>query len=168
MPKILMSGCFLGRKVRYDGKDNLQTHARLQALIEAGDIVEICPEVAGGLPVPRPPAEIEPGKTALEVLDGKARILTTHGEDVTEQYLAGAQKALALARAKNVTVAILKARSPSCGSQQVYDGTFSRQLVAGMGITAALLQLNGIKVFDESQIDLALDIFEQTCQREGT
>lgn len=157
MAKLLISACLLGQKVRYDGKDNLQTHERLQAMVAAGNVVTICPEMAGGLDTPRDPAEIEPGASALDVIQGKAKIFTIHHADVTAEYLAGVYKALALAKQHNVTVAILKARSPSCGSKQVYDGHFSRHLIPGMGVTAALLQQHNIKVFDETQIDAAID-----------
>jgi uncharacterized protein YbbK (DUF523 family) len=153
MPKILISACLLGQKVRYDGSDNLQTHARLQTWIRAGNVVTICPEMAGGLPTPRPPAEIQK-------INNELRVVTVNGEDVTAQYLAGAQKTLALAQANDVHVAILKARSPSCSSSKIYDGTYSRTLIDGMGVTAALLTQHGIQIFDESQIDAALDAAE--------
>lgn len=155
--KILISGCLIGQKVRYDGKDSLQANARLQQWIKDGKVVSICPEMAGGLPTPRPPSEIEPGKKAESVLQFQARILTNQGADVSAEYRKGAQKALALAQQHNIKVAILKARSPSCGSKQVYDGTHSKKLVDGMGVTAALLTQHGIHVFDETEIDAALD-----------
>jgi len=157
MSKILISACLLGQKVRYDGKDNLQTHARLQACIKAGNVVSICPEMAGGLLTPRPPAEIQAGKTAEDVLNGQAKIITVNGDDVTQEYIDGAQKALALAQVNNIYIAVLKARSPSCRSQQIDDGSFSRSLIDGMGVTAALLSQHGIQVFDETEIDQALD-----------
>jgi uncharacterized protein YbbK (DUF523 family) len=144
--KILISSCLLGQKVRYDGKDCLQDHPRLSEWIKSDRTVFICPEMAGGLPTPRPPAEIVGNK-----------VLTINGEDVTPQYLLGAQKALDLAQKHNIRVAILKARSPSCGSKQVYDGTHSKKLIDGMGTTAALLTQHGVKVFDETEIDAALD-----------
>jgi len=157
MPKILISACLLGHKVRYDGKDNLQNNTELQVWIKAGKVVTICPEMAGGLPTPRPPAEIQYNKSAKEVLSGKAKIITIDGDDVSAEYMAGAQKALALAKQHHISVAILKARSPSCGSQQVYDGRHSKKLVDGMGVTAALLSQHGIQVFDETEIDQALE-----------
>src|SRR3989338_4992651 len=113
MAKLLISACLLGQKVRYDGNDNLQTHERLQAMVAAGDVVSICPEMAGGLDTPREPAEIEPRATALDVIHGRAKIITLNGVDVTVEYLAGAHKALQLAQQHQVRVAILKARSPS-------------------------------------------------------
>lgn len=146
--KILVSACLLGQKVRYDGNDNFLSHQKLNALNEAGKIIPFCPEMAGGLSTPRPPAEIQ----------ANGRIVTTDGQDVTDAYLLGAQKALALAQKHNIRVAILKARSPSCGNEQIYDGTFSKTLTHGMGATAALLHQNGIQVFNEHQVDEAINI----------
>lgn len=160
MPKILVSACLLGQKVRYDGSDNLQTHPRLQMWITAGNVVTICPEMAGGLPTPRLSAEIQAQKTGSDVLNGWASIHTNDGADVTAEYCEGARKTLALAQKHAVRVAILKARSPSCGSNAIYDGSFSRTLITGMGVTAALLHQHGILVFDETQIDAALDAAE--------
>lgn len=157
MKKILISACLLGQKVRYDGNHNLQTHTRLKNQVESGHVIALCPEIEGGLPVPRPPAEIQHMKTAVEVLNGTAKIITNKDTDVTLQYVKGARFTLAVAKKNNIQVAILKARSPSCGSKKVYDGTFSRTLIDGMGITTALLTQHGIKVYNEDQIDEALD-----------
>ncbi len=156
--KILVSACLLGLKVRYDGNDNLQTHLRFQEWIKAGRVISICPEVSGGLSVPREPAEIAFGKTAIEVLQGTGKIKTISGNDVTMAYIQGAQNTLALAKKHGVKIAILKARSPSCGSTQIYDGSFSKKLIEGVGITAAILRQNGIAVYNEDQIDTALDV----------
>jgi len=158
MSKILVSACLLGHKVRYDGNDNLQTHLRLQALIKSGNVVAICPEMAGGLPTPRPPAEIQNARSGIDVIKGNAKILTVDGADVTSQYIEGAHKALALVREHDIHVAILKARSPSCGSEKIYDGTYSRSLIHGMGVMAALLSQHGVSVFDEYHIDEALEM----------
>jgi uncharacterized protein YbbK (DUF523 family) len=160
-PKILMSACLLGQKVRYDGGDCLQSHPRLQAWLSAGNVVMMCPEMAGGLPTPRPPAEIQGRRTGIAVLSGDAHIKTNTGTDVTYQFIKGAQKTLALAQEHHVRVAILKAKSPSCGSDVIYDGTFSRELIAGMGVTSALLRQHDILVFDEHHIDEALDAAER-------
>lgn len=159
--KILISGCLLGQKVRYDGRDSLQKNSRLDEWIQSGRIVFICPEMAGGLPTPRPPSEIQPGKTAEDIYKGTGKVLTISGDDVTPQYLLGAQKTLALAQKHNIGVAILKSRSPSCGSKKVYDGTHSKTLIDGMGTTTALLLQHGIQVFDETEIDQALDAAEK-------
>lgn len=160
MIKILISACLLGQKVRYDGRDCLQTHARLQSWIAAGNIVTICPEMAGGLPTPRLPAEIQGKKTGIDVLNDHAKVSSKNGNDVTNAFIEGAQKTLDLAKKNHVKIAILKARSPSCGSQSIYDGSFSGNLIPGMGITAALLKQHGILVFDEDHIDEALDAAE--------
>lgn len=161
MSKLLVSACLLGEKVRYDAKDCLQTHARLKQYIEDKRVVTICPEMAGGLPTPRPPAEIEPKSYAAAVLRFEAKVLTKNGEDVSHEFRKGAQKALALAQKHGIRCAILKARSPSCGSGQVYDGSHSKKLIDGMGVTAELLSQHDIKVFDETEIDAALDYIEE-------
>jgi len=155
--KILMSACFLGQKVRYDGKDNLLAHPKIQKLFKENRIVTICPEMAGGLSVPRAPAEIQPGFNAHAILSRKGNIKDINGVDVTSAYLDGAQKTLDLALNHNIKIAILKARSPSCGAKQIYNGLFAGQLIDGMGITAAILIRAGIAVFDEDTIDEALD-----------
>lgn len=160
MSKILVSACLLGQKVRYDGNDNLQNHIQLQALIKSGNVISICPEMAGGLLTPRSPAEIQNAVSGIDVLNGKAKILTIDGSDVTSQYVKGAYKALDLVREHDIPVAILKARSPSCSSEKIYDGTFSRSLIPGMGVTAALLSQHGVSVFDEYHIDEALEILK--------
>lgn len=157
MPKILISACLIGQKVRYDGSDKLQTHSRLHSWIAAGNVITICPEMAGGLSTPRFPAEIQCEKTGAEVLSGEARIVTNQGADVTLAFIEGARKALVLAQTHGIKVALLKARSPSCGSQTIYDGSFSHRLIHGMGVTAALLNQEGIQVFDEDHIDEALN-----------
>ncbi len=152
-----MSACLLGHKVRYDGGDCLQQHGRLQAHFKQGNIITLCPEVSGGLSTPRPPAEIQGAKTGLDVLNHNARVQANNGDDVTSAFVQGAQNALALVKKHNIRVAILKAKSPSCGSGLIYDGTFSKKLIDGSGVTAALLQEEGVLVFDEHQIDAALD-----------
>lgn len=148
--KILISACLLGEKVRYDGKDNFLSHPALKSLYDKGHFVVICPEVAGGLPIPRAPAERQ--KTG--------QVLARAQEDVTEAFDLGARRALELAKANHCPMAILKARSPSCGNKEIYDGTFSKTLVPGMGVTAELLVQNGIKVFSEEEIDQALCLYD--------
>lgn len=109
----------------------------------------VCPEQVGGLPTPREPAEIESGKTAKQVLDGEAAVLTKSGEDVTKEYIRGARIALDMCKEYGIKIAILKARSPSCGSLFVYDGSYSGSKVKGRGVTAELLIQEGIKVYNE-------------------
>lgn len=152
-PVYLVSACLLGVPCAYDGRGRSGRRGRLAellALAARGRVVPMCPEVAGGLPIPRPPAEIV-GGDGDDVLDGQARVLTIGGgQDVTEAYLRGARCALEAARRHGITVAVLKQRSPSCGSAHIYDGTHSGKLRAGRGVTAALLQRHGVTVRSKS------------------
>ena len=150
MEKLLVSRCLLGHKVRYDGGAH-GPYGLLQRWQEEGRIVPLCPEVAGGLPTPRPPAEI-PGGQGGGVLDGTLPVLTDAGDDVTAAFVAGAEAALTLVRQHGLRVAVLKARSPSCGNTHNYDGSFGGRLVEGEGVTAALLRRAGVKVFNEQQL----------------
>ncbi len=143
---ILVSACLLGLPVAYDGRGRPVAELIRQAAL--GRVVPVCPEVAGGLPVPRPPAEIA-GGSGGDVLDGRARVLTVAGEDVTEAYIRGAEAALALVRRYGIRLAVMKARSPSCSPSGIYDGTHSERLVPGEGVTAALLRREGVKVVSE-------------------
>jgi uncharacterized protein YbbK (DUF523 family) len=153
--KLLVSACLLGQKVRYDGSDKDQCGTLLSELIEQANVIAFCPEVAGGLPVPRLPAEIQNGDGAA-VLAGQARVIDLASNDVTQAFLDGARQALQFAQQHNVKAAVLKERSPSCGGQAIYDGTFSKRLKPGRGVTAALLEEHGIKVFNETQINEAV------------
>lgn len=125
-----------------------------------------CPEMAGGLPVPRPAAEIIRGIRGAQVRAGVARVLTQSGDDVSAAFVAGARQALALAQAHGIRVAVLKDGSPSCGSTNVHDGTFTGTRVAGMGVTALLLREAGVQVFSELQFakaDAALKALERSA-----
>lgn len=133
---ILVSACLLGCPCRYDGAG--KADARLLALAKKRRLVPVCPEQLGGLSTPRPSAE-RVGE----------RVITREGEDVTAAFFRGAEQTLQIARQFGCKTAILKARSPSCGSGQIYDGTFSGTLVPGSGVTAALLRQNGIAVRTE-------------------
>ncbi|MEK1905574.1 MAG: DUF523 domain-containing protein [Pseudomonas sp.] len=150
MEKLLVSRCLLGHKVRYDGGAH-GPFDLLQHWQDEGRIVALCPEVAGGLPTPRPPAEI-PGGQGANVLDGSQPVLSNLGENVTSAFVAGAEAALRLVRRHGLRVAVLKARSPSCGNSHTYDGSFSGNLVEGEGVTAALLRRAGVQVFNEGQL----------------
>ena len=145
---LLVSACLAGIPCRYDGGSC--PHDQIQALAAQGDVLPLCPEVAGGLPTPRPPAEMQGGDGG-DVLEGRARVVNIEGRDVTVQFLAGAQKALCVAQRWGIKEAILKARSPSCGVGQIYDGSFSGHLVEGDGVTAALLKREGIIVRNEDE-----------------
>ncbi|GIU04092.1 DUF523 domain-containing protein [Shewanella glacialipiscicola] len=141
MEKVLVSSCLLGQAVRYDGGHNFMESDVVCTWLEQGRIVAICPECAGGLQTPRPLAE-RVGQ----------RILTAQGEDVTHAFSLGANIALKLAQQEGINVAVLKARSPSCGNQQIYDGRFAKQLIAGQGLTAEKLCATGITVFNEFEL----------------
>jgi len=136
---IIVSACLAGLATRYDGKDG--AHPEVLKLIARGLAIPVCPEQLGGLPTPRAGREI--------VGD---RVVTKDGEDSTGAFTHGAEQALKLARLAGCTKAILKARSPSCGSGKVYDGTFSGVLVPGDGVFAAMLKAEGIQVISEEDL----------------
>lgn len=150
MEKLLISACLLGLRVRYDGGgfDPVQLLLDWQS---EGRLVVVCPEGAGGLPTPRPPAEIPGGQGAL-VLAGEQVVVTDQGEDVSAAFIRGAEQALALVRKHRIRYALLKARSPSCGNVENYDGSFSGVRVSGEGVTAAALRQAGVRVFNEEQL----------------
>ena len=136
--KVLISACLLGAKVKYDGGDNRIYHDRLCEL----DLVPCCPEVDGGLPIPRVPAEIVGEK-----------VFNQEGKEVTEAFEKGATQALFLVKEHGIQVALLKAKSPSCGNDMIYDGTFTKSLKKGKGMTAKMLEQAGVKVFNETQLE---------------
>ena len=140
---ILVSACLLGHACRYDGQS--KPHAGVAELLKKHALVPICPEVQGGLPTPRPPAEIQGN-----------RVVNSEGRDITDCYQRGAQAALELAKILGADIAILKQRSPSCGSGQIHNGKFDGGLVDGWGVTAQLLRDNGITVYSEDETDKLL------------
>lgn len=140
---IAVSACLAGRACRYDGAS--RPDAEIVALLEQGRAICICPECLGGLPTPRTPAEIVGGDGA-DVLMGRARVMSRDGRDVSAAFLRGAREALAMVRTQGIERAVLKARSPSCGAGEIYDGTFSGGLRIGDGVTAALFKAEGIEV----------------------
>ena len=152
MQKILVSRCLLGEKVRYDGNDQLIDHPLMKQWQEEGRIVGICPEVAGGAPIPRSPAEITEGD-GHTVLIKKAKVMNVRGDNVTDIYRDGAKIALKLAKEHGIKIALLKENSPSCGGQTIYDGSFQGFKKQGHGVTAALLIENDIQVFNEKQLE---------------
>ncbi|RDE22765.1 DUF523 domain-containing protein [Motiliproteus coralliicola] len=153
MDRILVSRCLLGEPVRYDASPKSLDHPLLDRWRDEQRLVPICPEMAGGLPCPRPPAEVDQGR-GDRVIKGDARVLCHDGSDVTDAFVAGAKIALAQCRQQQIRFALLKARSPSCGNQDGYDGSFSGTLAEqGVGVTAALLISQGIRVFDETQLE---------------
>ncbi|MBD1549988.1 DUF523 domain-containing protein [Pseudomonas typographi] len=162
MERVLVSRCLLGHKVRYDGGAS-GPHGLLAQWQAEGRVVPVCPEVAGGLPTPRAPAEI-PGGQGSEVLAGQARVIARDGADVTVPFVAGARLALELVRRYAIRIAVLKASSPSCGNEHTYDGTFSGTRVAGEGVAAALLRREGVLVFNEHQLEQALQALKRLQQ----
>ncbi|WP_027721276.1 DUF523 domain-containing protein [Maridesulfovibrio zosterae] len=132
----IVSACLAGLCCRYDGKDNADENVK--ELVRQGRAIPVCPEQLGGLSTPRPPCEIV-----------ENRVMTENGVDFSESFLRGAEEALKLAKLAGAEKAILKARSPSCGIGKIYDGTFSRKLIDGDGLFAALLRKEGIKIKTE-------------------
>ena len=141
--KLLVSACLLGLACRYDGSEK---GIDLGALAEKYEIVPFCPEIYGGLPTPRDGAEIVGEK-----------VLTKNGRDVTREYEKGAREAEKLVLTLGIKKALLKEKSPSCGTGEIYDGTFTKTLKTGFGITAARLSENGVELFGESEIERLLD-----------
>ena len=131
--KILVSACLLGINCKYDGKNNYSKE--IDDFLKQYQIIPICPEIMGGLPTPRCPDERKGDK-----------VITKNGIDVTEQFLKGANECLYLAKKYDVKKALLKLKSPSCGYKHIYDGTFTHTIIDGNGITAELLEKNGIEI----------------------
>ncbi len=149
--KILISQCFLGKNVRYNSEKILLKHPLLTLWQQQNRIVAICPEVSGGLSVPREPAEQQ---------QNSDEVITISGVNVSAQFNFGSQQALMLCQQHNIRFAILKESSPSCGSSLIYDGSFSNKKIAGQGITCKVLTQEGIKVFSENnlqELEILLD-----------
>lgn len=140
----IISACLLGENCKYNGGNNL--NEKVRAIAKGCNYIAVCPEVAGGCPTPRAPAEIRDG-----------RVYNIQGEDLTDEFREGAALELAKARAiadrlgEEIELAVLKSKSPSCGCGQIYDGTFTHTLVPGDGIFAQLLKKNGIKIISEEE-----------------
>ena len=139
--KVLISACLLGDNVKYSGGNNLTPE--LVTMLEKYNvkIVKICPECFAGLPIPRVPSEIREDK-----------VFSKDGRDITEEFLSGAEKTYQIAKRKQVDFAILKERSPSCGSSFIYDGSFSGKVIEGQGLTAKKLSKENIIIFSEENL----------------
>lgn len=148
---VLVSACLLGERVRYDGLILPVSNRLIDALKQMANIIPFCPEVAGGLTVPRLRSEISGGDGSM-VVGGKAYVNDIKGNDVTSFFMTGAEKALETAVKNNIRAAILKENSPSCGKLLIYDGSFAGILKQGKGVTAAVFERNGIHVFSEEEI----------------
>jgi uncharacterized protein YbbK (DUF523 family) len=149
----IISACLCGVNCKYSGKNNLSE--RCMKLFREGKAVLVCPEQLGGLSTPRNPVELN--NTASEVIEGNGKALNNQGEDVTKQFLNGAYETLKIAKELGVTKAILKEGSPSCGSNYVYDGTFTGNKIKGKGITAQILENEGITVFSDEDLEVNND-----------
>jgi len=150
--KILISACFLGDRVRYNGKIKALDNELLDQWQQQGRLVSICPEVIAGLSVPRSPAEID-------VITNQ--VITCDGIDVTSAFNRGALQALLMCQKQSIRFALLKESSPSCGSNTIYDGSFSQQKIAGEGLTTKLLRQHGIQVFCEHSITELAQLIER-------
>tara|TARA_Y100001949_G_scaffold160853_1_gene152732 strand:- start:46 stop:555 length:510 start_codon:yes stop_codon:yes gene_type:complete len=162
--RILVSACLLGEPVRYDGKDNARKVSKwyeiLQNLQQAGRLIPVCPETLGGLPTPRPAAELQ-NVDGSEILNGKGRIITPQsGCDVTAAFIFGAERTLEIAKRHHATAALLASRSPSCGSSGIYNGSFSGTLRDGLGVTVALLEQHGIRCFGPERMQELLGFIQ--------
>lgn len=140
----LVSACLTGINCRYDGKGSKNEF--ISDLVKQGKAIPVCPEQLGGLSTPRTPCEISICKNC------RKKVITKNGQDFTEQFTEGAQKVLAIAKAAGIKKAILKSKSPSCGCGLIYDGTFTRKLIKGNGLTAQMLIDNGIEVHTEKEL----------------
>lgn len=154
--KVLVSACLLGENCKYNGGNNRDEG--VLKCIEGHEVISVCPEVLGGLPVPRIPCEIKDGI-----------VINKEGEVKDKEFRAGAAKAFEIAKAKNIDCAILQARSPNCGCREIYDGTFSKKKIKGHGIFAGLLMDAGFTVFDSEEIDesTVLDDIIVSTKQEG-
>lgn len=146
MDHILVSACLCGKDCKWDGGNNKNQKLLdyMESMRGKAEFYEVCPEQMGGLSTPRPASEIRAEDRC---------VVNTEGNDVTEEFERGAELALQVAKKYGCTLAILKERSPSCGCHGIYDGTFSKKIVDGMGKTAELLTANGIRVIGESEIE---------------
>ena len=145
MEKLLISACLAGENCKYSGGNNFIGETALASLGDKYELVSACPEVMGGLPVPRCPCERI-----------GARVMNERGEDVTAQFKAGAELTADICERQGVKKALLKEKSPSCGSGRIYDGTFSHTVIAGDGVTAQRLRALGIVLYGESEIEKLL------------
>ena len=140
--KVLISACLLGDNVKYSGGNNLTLE--LVILLEKYnvDIVKVCPECFAGLPIPRVPSEIK-----------ETKVFSKDGRDITEEFLSGAEKTFKIAKENQIDFAILKERSPSCGSSYIYDGSFSGKVIQGQGLTVRKLNEENIVIFSEENLE---------------
>lgn len=154
-PVVLVSSCLLGNHCRYNGKGEL--HPKVAELSRRAVLIPFCPEIYGGLSTPRDPAERKEG-----------RVMTAAGVDVTMQYEKGAKEALFTARQTGCCCAVLKERSPSCGRGMIYDGTYTRTLIPGNGVTAELFEKEKIPVYGESEWAQCMEFLDQLQKNQSS
>lgn len=145
-PSLIVSACLAGFNCTYKGKNKLKPAVR--RLVERGDAIPVCPEVLGGLPIPRENSEIT-GGDGSDVLSGRAKVITASGRDVSRMYKEGSLVILSLAKRLGIKKAVLKANSPACGYGRIYDGKFRKVLKKGDGVLASLLRRHGVKISTE-------------------
>ena len=143
--KVIVSACLAGDNCKYNGGNNF--NQKMMDFLKAHEMIKVCPEVLGGLPIPRPSAEI--------VND---QVMNTEGKNITKEFTLGAQKAFEIVQKENPDLIILQSRSPSCGIKQIYDGTFSDRKISGQGLFAELCIKAGYKVLDIEDIDEFINI----------
>ena len=146
---IIVSACLLGLNTKYDGKTN--DCALLQKYSSIGKFIPVCPEQLGGLPTPRVPVEIIDG-TGQDMLLGRSEVRGEQGEEVSSEFIQGAKEVLKIVEMVKVTAAILKERSPSCGVNYIYDGSFTHRIKPGQGVTAALLKEHNIPIYSDEEL----------------
>jgi len=146
----LISACLLGIRCVWSGDDKYENNRAVE-LSKLETLIPVCPEQLGGLPTPRVPQEIQDG-TGDDILNGKCIVVNKNGQDVTMEFIKGAEETLKIARQLNIKEFIAKSGSPSCGCGQIYDGTFSGKLIDGDGVTTALLRRNWIKIIPEEDL----------------
>ena len=145
--KIMVSACLLGENCKYSGGNN--RNEKVLSFMAGHEVIPVCPEVMGGLPTPRVPAEIVNGT-----------VISREGVNVDREYRLGAQKALEIAGEKQIDLAILQSRSPSCGVKEIYDGTFTDTKIPGQGLAVEMLRDAGFQVFGEEDIEEAATYLE--------
>jgi len=152
--RILISACLLGEKVRYDGDSMQLDNAIIKSWQKDSLLLPLCPEVSGGLPTPRKPAEI------INVNNDNIKVINIENIDVTQEFERGAKKVLELCLQNNIKLAILTESSPSCGSNLIHNGQFNGEKIPGEGVTTRLLRKNNIQVFNQFQIEQALEYYQ--------
>ncbi|KAJ52291.1 uncharacterized protein YbbK (DUF523 family) [Clostridium tetanomorphum] len=147
---IIASACLCGINCKYNGENNLNEY--VLELFKKGKVIPVCPEQLGGLTTPRDCHEILHA-TGDEVLNNSGKVISSNGKDSSKEFIKGAYETLNIAKACNAKIAILKSKSPSCGFGSIYDGSFLGKKIKGNGVTAELLQKNGVEIYTEKEVE---------------